>query len=87
MKKKGGNRKLLSYNFSNLTLFNESLNRILKKNIKNSFDLFRYWSNGSPSTDYNKTKKEIKRSSFHSGYTTSTSNEEKIGKKQSKKLT
>lgn len=74
MKKKAANKKLLAYNFSNITLFNQKINKIAKRYDKEFFDLLRYCSENGPNSDYNKTKKEIKRASFHSGYTTSTSN-------------
>lgn len=74
MKKKGAKKKLLAYNFSNITLFSQKIKNIIKRYDKDFFDLLRYWSESGPNSDYNKTKKEIKRSSFYSGYTTSTSN-------------
>ena len=74
MKKKTANKKLLAYNFSNITLFSQKLTKIIKRYDKDFFDLLRYCSENGPSSDYNKTKKEIKRASFYSGYTTSTSN-------------
>ena len=74
MKKKAANKKLLAYNFSNITLFNQKITKITKRYDKEFFDSLRYCSENGPNSDYNKTKKEIKRASFHSGYTTSTSN-------------
>lgn len=74
MKKKAGNKKLLAYNFSNITLFSQKINKIIKRYDRDFFDSLRYCTENGPNSDYNKTKKEIKRASFYSGYTTSTSN-------------
>lgn len=71
MKKKGPNRKALAYNFSNLTLLSQKIYSIFLKPLKNAMETLKTFSINS---DYNKTKKEIKRASFYSGYTTSTSN-------------
>lgn len=83
MKKKGPNRKALAYNFSSITLFSQKINNLLAKHLKPSLFALRAFA---ASSDCHKTKKEIKRASFYSGYTTSTSNEEKTSKRNSKKL-
>jgi hypothetical protein len=71
MKKKVPNRKALAYNFSNITLLTHKINGIFHRPLKNTLETLRSCSANS---DYNKTKKEIKRASFYSGYTASTSN-------------
>jgi hypothetical protein len=75
MKRKAGNRKLLAYNFSNLTLLTHKINAILKKRVKNSLDLVRSSSIKLPDSFNNKNKRENKRGSDCSGYTASTSND------------
>jgi hypothetical protein len=84
MKKKAPNRRALAYNFSNITLFSQKLHSIFQGPLKNALETLKALTINS---DYNKTKKEIKRASFYSGYTTSTSNEEKTSKRSSKKVT
>lgn len=54
MKKKGPNRKALTYNFSNLTLLCQKINRILSKPTKQSIETLKAHS---INPDYNKTKK------------------------------
>ncbi len=83
MKKKTTNKKLLAYNFSNFAIFIEKIDDYGRKQLKYSLEVLRLHSNSSEST---KNKKEIKRASFYSGYTTSTSNEQHNIKKNSKKL-
>jgi hypothetical protein len=87
MKKKVANKKLLAYNFSNLTMFYQKISALARNALRNGFEAVKENAAALQNQDYHKAKKEIKRSSFYSGYTTSTSNEDKIGKKQSKKLT
>ena len=84
MKKKAPNRKTLLYNFSNLTLFSQKIHPLLQKPLKCALEMIK---NVTFNSDYNKTKKEKKRASFHSGYTTSTSNEDKTSKRSSKRMT
>lgn len=87
MKKKEINKKLLAFNFSNFALFNDRIYNIFKTVIKSAFDFVKCHPPKPNNLDERKTKKEIKRSSFHSSYTTSTSIDEKLGKKPSKKVT
>lgn len=83
MKKKSVNRRSLAYNFSNLTLLSQIICNIFLKPLKNAVETLK---TSSMNSDYIKTKKEIKRASFYSGYTTSTSNEEKASKRNSKRV-
>ena len=83
MKKKAPNRKALVYNFSNLTLFTQKIHPVLQKPLKCALEMIKKFTFNS---DYIKNKKKIKRASFHSGYTTSTSNEDKTSKRSSKRM-
>lgn len=41
MKKKANNKKLLAYNFSNITLFSQKINNIIKRYDQNFYDSLR----------------------------------------------
>lgn len=84
MKKKAPNRKALAYNFSNFTLFTQKIHAVFQVPLKYVLETLKV---SLINSDYNKNKKEIKRASFCSGYTTSTSNEEKTSKRNSKRIT
>ena len=84
MKKKAPNRKALAYNFSNITLFTQKIHAVFQAPLKYGLETLKI---SIINSDYNKTKKEVKRASFYSGYTTSTSNEEKTSKRNSKRMT
>ena len=83
MKKKAPNRKALVYNFSNLTLFTQKIHPVIQKPLKCALETVKNFTFNS---DYNKSKKKIKRASFHSEYTTSTSNEDKNSKRSFKRM-
>lgn len=51
MKKKVVNRKLLAYNFSNISLFAQKLNKITKKYDKDFFHSLRFCSENGPNSD------------------------------------
>ena len=87
MKRKVGNRKILAYNFSNLTILNEKIKALFKKRSREIFELIRNRTALSMDCYQLKGKKKMKRGSDCSGYTASTSNDERPSKRESKKLT